>query len=180
MTYTEKLTGLGDATEVKATKIFELYRVGRITKTQAIATMSSLISKANLKAAALADYSLAATLTLATGTAVPATGVTVRSGGTVLARSIREILNTPAEDADMLMRVQRLARIEPIGAGARAYSKAIKAQPLVDGWVRGLSANACQLCRWWWRDGQLWPDTHAMPHHKGCTCTQIPTTRTKG
>lgn len=177
MTYVEKLTGLAGSTEAKATKIFDLYRAGQITKTEAIATMSSMISKANLKAAALADYSLAATLTLETGAAVPATGVTIRSGGTTLARSIRDILNTPTKDADMLMRVQRIARLEPIGSGARAYSRAIKAQPLVDGWVRGLSGKACQLCRWWWRDGQIWPDSHAMPHHKGCTCTQVPTLR---
>ena len=115
MSYTEKVVALGARTEAKAIEILRLWKAGQISKTEAIGTMSSLIAKANVKATALADASLAATLTLETGEAVPAIGVTQRSGGTILRRAIREILNTPTTEADMLMRVQRIARLEPIG-----------------------------------------------------------------
>lgn len=175
MSYTDSLVKLATTTEAKATKILQLWQAGKISKTEAVGTMGALISKANVKATALADASLAATLSLETGSAVPAIGVTQRSGGTTLRRAIREILDTPEAEADMLMRVQRIARLEPIGQGARAYSKAMAAQPAVEGWVRGLDSNPCQLCRWWYRDGRVWPKNHPMPHHKGCTCTQIPT-----
>lgn len=175
MSYTEKVVALGARTEAKATEILRLWKAGQISKTEAIGTMSSLIAKANVKATALADASLAATLSLETGEAVPAIGVTQCSGGTILRRAIRKILNTPTTEADMLMRVQRIARLEPIGQAARAHSKALAAQPAVEGWVRGMDADPCQLCRWWYRDGRVWPKNHPMPHHKGCTCTQIPT-----
>lgn len=177
MSYVEKLSEMASSTEAKAVRIYELFKAGKISKTEAIGTMSAMVSKANLRAAALADYSLAATLTLETGQAVPATGVTVQSGGTKAMRAIKKILDTPTANADMLMRIQRFAHSEPLGAGARAYSKAIKTQPMVDGWVRGLDPDPCQLCQWWWRDGMIWPDSHPMPHHKGCMCFPIPTLR---
>ncbi|MGG5172678.1 hypothetical protein ACQR35_10935 [Pseudarthrobacter sp. J1738] len=179
MSYVEALTGLGAATEAKAVTIFELFQAGQLTKAQTVATMASLISKANLQAASLADLSLAATLTLQTGAAVPATGITIRSGSVLVARGIREILDTPPKEADMLMRIQRIARTAPIDSGARAYSKAIKSQPRVQGWTRGLSPKACQLCRWWWRDGQVFSASKSMAHHPGCTCIQIPTVKEK-
>lgn len=175
MSYPETLVKLGTRTEAKAAEILALWQAGSISKTEAVGTMGSLIAKANVRATALADASLAATLSLETGSAVPAIGVTQRSGGTRMRRAIKEILDTPTADADMLMRVGRIARLEPIGQGARAYSRAIKAQPAVQGWVRGLDADPCQLCRWWWREGRVWPANHPMPHHKGCTCTQVPT-----
>jgi hypothetical protein len=30
------------------------------------------------------------------------------------------------------------------------------------------------MCRWWHRDGRVWPTSHTMPTHKGCECTQRP------
>ncbi|MBE0975350.1 hypothetical protein IH776_29380, partial [Escherichia coli] len=84
MSYTEKVVALGARTEAKATEILRLWKAGQISKTEAIGTMASLIAKANVKATALADASLAATLSLETGEAVPAIGVTQRSGGTIL------------------------------------------------------------------------------------------------
>lgn len=177
MTHHENLMRLTATTSKKVTDAYVLFQAGKISRTEATAVISSLISKANLQAAALADASLAATLTLKTGQAVPVTGVSIRSGGTTLARAVSKILTTPDKDADKLMRLQRIASTEPLGAAARASSKATKAQPLVEGWIRGLDPNPCQLCRWWSRDGQVWPKDHAMPHHKGCSCIQIPVTR---
>ena len=175
MSYLDKLTELASSTEAKAVRIYELFKEGKISKTEAIATMTAMVSKANLRAASLADYSLAATLSLETGKAVPAIGITVQSGGTKAARAIKKILDTPTANADMLMRVKRFAHSEPLGAAARGSSKAIQAQPMVEGWVRGLDPDPCQLCQWWWRDGRVWPKNHRMPHHKGCMCIQIPT-----
>ena len=76
-----------------------------------------------------------------------------------------------------LARWERLARAEGQEAAARAYSDAVKRSPHVTGWRRGISGSACQLCRWWSRDGRVWAADHTMPTHKGCTCNPVPVTR---
>lgn len=174
MSYFEMLDSLANATEAKALAILALYRDSKISKTEAVATMAALVSKANLRAAALSDFSLAATITLETGVAASPLGVTVQSGGTKAKRAIKQILDTPTAKADMAMRIGRLAHSEPLAAAVRASDKAIKGQPLVEGWVRQMDPDPCQLCRWWWRDGQVWPKDHPMPHHKGCQCIKKP------
>ena len=68
------------------------------------------------------------------------------------------------------MRLERLARSEVFEAAQQATHDAMQKQPLVEGWVRHMDADPCQLCRWWWRDGRIWPKAHPMPRHKGCNC----------
>ncbi|AWG51484.1 hypothetical protein DDT48_20160 [Mycobacteroides abscessus] len=68
------------------------------------------------------------------------------------------------------MRLQRMARGEVFEAAQRATHDAMQKQPLVEGWVRHMDADPCQLCRWWWREGRIWPKSHRMPTHKGCNC----------
>lgn len=43
------------------------------------------------------------------------------------------------------------------------------------GWTRGIERAACQMCRWWEREGRIWPADHRMPRHTGCRCQQVPT-----
>lgn len=68
----------------------------------------------------------------------------------------------------------RYARSEVFEATQRQYSAEMQASKITEGWTRGLEGGACQLCRWWWRDGRVWPATHTMPTHKGCHCRPIP------
>lgn len=44
----------------------------------------------------------------------------------------------------------------------------------VKGWRRQMDGAACQLCRWWSRDGRIWPTAHPMPKHVGCRCVARP------
>lgn len=71
-------------------------------------------------------------------------------------------------------RLGRLAHAETVESSQRAFNEALARSGLAEGWIRGLESGACQLCRWWWREGQAWPVDHVMPTHKGCTCTPIP------
>ncbi|MCV7303113.1 hypothetical protein H7J93_26160 [Mycobacterium barrassiae] len=70
------------------------------------------------------------------------------------------------------MRLERLARSEVFEAAQQATHDAMQKQLLVEGWVRQFDADPCQLCRWWWREGRIWPKAHPMPRHPGCNCTQ--------
>ncbi|WP_301149580.1 hypothetical protein [Mycobacterium simiae] len=69
------------------------------------------------------------------------------------------------------MRIDRLARSEPLEAAQQATIEAMQQQPLVEGWTRQMDADPCQLCRWWWREGRIWPKDHPFQSHKGCNCT---------
>ena len=73
------------------------------------------------------------------------------------------------EAADM--RLERMARAEPLATAQRAASEAMTAQPLVEGWVRAMDADPCQLCVWWSREGRVWPRNHPFQTHQGCNCS---------
>ena len=80
-------------------------------------------------------------------------------------------------DQDIIMQLERIGVVEPLEAAADRMSEGIQQDQRVKGWVREMEADACQLCRWWWREGREWPSEHPMPTHKGCTCTQLPVIR---
>jgi hypothetical protein len=82
-----------------------------------------------------------------------------------------------ASDKDIIMQLERIGVVEPLEAAARRMSEGIQQDKRVKGWVREMDSGACQLCRWWWREGREWPAAHPMPTHKGCVCTQLPVTR---
>lgn len=78
---------------------------------------------------------------------------------------------TPVDQSDPAeSRIARLARAEPLEAAQQATHEAMQQQPLVEGWIRQMDADPCQLCRWWWREGRVWPKAHPMPRHTGCNC----------
>lgn len=76
----------------------------------------------------------------------------------------------PDPAATASMRLERLARSEPLETAQQAAVAAIAEQPLTQGWTRGMDADPCQLCVWWWREGRIWPKAHPFQSHKGCNC----------
>lgn len=88
-----------------------------------------------------------------------------------LSQAVATILDTDTLEA-LEMRLGRLGLAEAIES-ARGTTQEIMARTAeVDGWVRQMDADPCELCRWWWRDGRIWPASHTMPTHKGCACAQ--------
>lgn len=70
------------------------------------------------------------------------------------------------------MRLGRLALSEAIEAARGTTATYMRGSRKVDGWIRELDSDPCQLCQWWHRDGRVWPADHTMPVHKGCACAQ--------
>ena len=85
-----------------------------------------------------------------------------------LAKAVRTIADD--SDADTTMQLSRLARSEPLDTAQRVTHEAIGQQAAAGGWVRQLNAGACELCRWWARNGRVWPKDHKFPRHPGCNC----------
>lgn len=88
-------------------------------------------------------------------------------------RALRTIEESEA-GADISMRLARLGESLVARSAQEGYRQAMLSDPAVEGWYRGLNADACQLCVWWWREGMIWEKDRHLQSHKGCKCTQIP------
>lgn len=176
MTYRDRLQRLGDATANRVVAVFSDYAEGRISHDQAVALIAVIIAKANHKAVALADLSLAATLVLQLRRPVAPLGLLPPADDQErLATAATTLL---AVSGLTVARVARLGRSEPLAAAANAYSEAIDQNPLVTGWIRHASPAACKVCADL-ADNKVRASSVSMWHHPGCTCTQQPVTDRK-
>lgn len=175
MTYQDQLEDTATAAAVQVVAAVAAWEAGKLDAETLAVLVAAFVAAGNSLAAALADLSLAAALTTRLGTVVPPLGI-VRPAEDPdrLTKAAQTLLSLPEPS---VARWERLARAEAQEAAARAYSEAVRRSPHVTGWTRGLSASACQLCRWWSREGRVWPADHPMPVHKGCTCHPEPVTR---
>jgi hypothetical protein len=175
VSYHATLGRLTDDVQAKVLTALRTWKSGRITRNQFVQIVAAHVAMGNARAIAVADYALASTLSVELGVVQPATGVTPPSGDAQrLAKGATTLALAAEAGEDVTDRLARLATAEPASAAADAWSDGMKRSKKVRGWVRQLDADPCQLCRWWWRDGQVWPADHPMPHHKGCTCTPKP------
>lgn len=175
MTYQDELEQTVTTTATQVAAAVALHESGEISADVLVGLVAAFVAAGNTAAASLADLSLAAALTVQLETPVaPVGAVRPLDDADRLTTAARTML---ALENPSLARWERLARAEGQEAAARAYSDAVKRSPHVTGWRRGISGSACQLCRWWNRDGRVWAADHPMPTHKGCTCHPEPVTR---
>lgn len=166
---------LAAATASQALAVYSAYQAGRLTRDQAVSLIASVVNTANAAAVSLADAGLSVQIEHATGLPAPTTGITPTDDAERLHKAVDTILDEEQPNRELpdnsQMRVERLARSEPLEAAQSATIDAIQQQTLVEGWTRQMDADPCQLCRWWWREGRIWPKEHPFQSHKGCNCT---------
>src|SRR5699024_8262003 len=68
-----------------------------------------------------------------------------------LNRGLVTITDDETSLAAIAQRIHRLALAEFAEAAQKGYAAALKKDRRIQGWTRGLEADACQLCVWWWR-----------------------------
>jgi hypothetical protein len=149
---------------------------GELALAEFVELAAVVVATANVQGHMLAELSLLSFLETSTGrtlapVAAPPLAHYLDDGRLRLA-----VQTITSSELDTTMQLDRLARSEPVESSQRAYGEAMARSERVTGWTRGLEAQACQLCRWWARDGQVWPSDHPMPTHKGCHCTPVPVT----
>ena len=177
MSFRDELLGLGSRAEAAVVEVYRRYLDATITREQAVELLAVLVQKYNLQAATLADLSLSATLMVETATPVPVAMTAPPVDLERLSKAASTVLVVAETSEVPEAIVARLARAETFNAGQNAYTEGIATSKATKGWIRGISPNCCQLCRWWWREGRVWPKDHPMPTHKGCTCSPIPVVR---
>lgn len=175
MTYQDEIRKLGDETGEQVAVVVDDFLAEKITFDEAVAVIAALVAKANGRAVALADLSLAATLMLQAGEPVPTLGLVPPEGDADrLATAAATLLAVPTLTRE---RGARLGRSEPLQMAARAYSEGIEKSDLVDAWTRKVSPGACEICQS--LAGATLPASTPMFHHKGCTCVPVPIKKEK-
>lgn len=177
MTYQETLQNLGETTERSVIARLREYTAGRITLDTLTELAVTVIAAAQQQGRYAAELSLVAWLQAAGHPARPVAAPQLDhyADPQRLRKAIGTIVDTGVLDPDVTeRRMARLAYSETVESSQAAFGQAMRKSGVVNGWVRGLEPRACELCRWWARDGRVWPVDHTMPTHKGCTCTPIP------
>lgn len=166
MTYTETLDRLATSIEEQVLAAYRSWQDDQITREEFLAVAVAFLAAAVNRGTALADAALAAYLSAATGTAVPALGLTPPTGDH---RADLEEAATHPEDPEA--RTASTARAVTLAAAQDAYGRGMRERG-VNAWTRVLNSGACELCQ----DlaGDVLPGTAEMYHHKGCGCTQRP------
>lgn len=171
MSYEDVLVRLSDGTATVVGQLWAAVEAGAIPVDDFPRLAADLVALANARGAAAAQAAFRGFLEAQTGLALPIAVAIFPDDAGRLQGAMGTIL---ASDQDTLAQLVRLAANEPLEAATQAYGDAMARSSLVSGWRRGLNSGACQLCRWWHRDGRVFRTEHSMPRHKGCTCHQIP------
>ena len=175
MTYEATLKRLSDNSKDILLKAWAAVERGSLPRDVFPNIAAEVVAIANERGRAAAEIALNGYMIAAVGAVTPPVVVAaVVDDRDRLQKAFATILDS---DQDITMQLERIGVAEPLEAAADRMSEGIQQDQRVKGWVREMEADACQLCRWWWREGREWPSEHPMPTHKGCTCTQLPVTR---
>lgn len=175
MSYEVTLRELSEKNKTLLLRLWSAVEQGALTQAEFPTVAAQVVAVANERGRAAAEIALNGYLTAAAGeVTAPVVVATVVDDRGRLEKALATIMAT---DQDIIMQLERIGVVEPLEAAARRMSEGIQRDQRVKGWVREMEADACQLCRWWWREGREWPAEHLMPTHKGCVCTQLPVTR---
>lgn len=172
--YQQQIEALAVSSAAQVAAIYVALQAGQVTEVEAGQLITSVVAMANAGAATLADAYVSVQIETGGGIPTPSTGLIPADDTERLTQAVATILDervdTPEPAVKAGMRFDRLARAEPLETAQRASIAVMDAQPMVEGWTRQLDGDPCQLCRWWWREGRIWPKNHPFQSHKGCNC----------
>ena len=173
------LAKLTDQQKRKVLRAFDAFSQGAIERDHFIRIVSNIIVNGNARAYLIGAAIARRTIEDATGEVDLLPPPAYGTQHLQVAKVEHAIVTILAEEAlDTAMQLERLTTASAATAAADGGSDVVKHSKRVRGWVRALDADACQLCRWWWREGRVWDPTHPMPRHTGCLCQPKPIVKT--
>ena len=183
---------LAAATAAQMLALYAALQAGGLTPTAASEAMAAVVNVANAAATTLADLFVTAQIEVAAGEPTPPTGIAPADDSERLGKAVTTILDDlddaadePAEDTEdeedsadtdpvdtAAMRLERLARAEPLDTGQAVTVEIINRLPRVEGWKRVLDADPCERCQRWAEDGRVFPKDAHFKRHLNCNCQQ--------
>ena len=172
---TVRLHELGERTARQVLALLDQLDAGALQLAQVPELAAVLVKLGADQAAALAVSEMVQDMAAAgvpPGRLPSVSGVTAHTSLANAEMAAATVVAGPREQ--VATRLARLAR-GAVSRGAQdARESTMQRSELVEGWTRGVDSKSCQLCVWWWREGRVWPKSHHMPRHPGCTCVQVP------
>lgn len=189
--YQAQTEALAASTVAQAGAVVAAWQAGQLSTPEAGQLVAAVVVAANATAATLADSYVSASIEQAAGVPVPAAGLPPRDDTDRLTEAVLTILDDPkepepddepeAEESDdeepvdtVTMRIERLARSEPLEAAQNHAVDVMAAQPRVIGWRRVLDADPCELCQWLAANGRVFRTTTTFKQHPNCNCQPEP------
>lgn len=166
------------AAESESTAISLWWQVDQLGDDVLAAALAAVLAIHTGRAAALAATAWAAQATVAVGEAVPVGVIALPDRDTDrLAKAATTVIEVAKASPVPESIIGRLARAEPLKTASDTYQAQMAGSGLVEGWTRGMDADPCQLCTYWWREGRVWPKAHPFQRHTGCACVPVPVWR---
>ena len=172
---TVQLHELGERTARQVLALLDQLDAGSLQLAQVPELAAVLVKLGADQAAALAVSELVQDMADAgvpPGRLPSVSGVTAHTSLANAEMAAATVVAGPREQ--MATRLARLSRGAVARGAQDARESTMQRSEFVEGWTRGVDSTSCQLCVWWWREGRVWPKTHHMPRHPGCTCVQVP------
>lgn len=172
---TVRLHELGERTARQVLALLDQFDAGALQLSQVPELAAVLVKLGADQAAVMAVSELVQGMAEAgvpPGRLPSLSGVTAHTSLANAEMAAATVVAGPREQA--ATRLARLARGAVARGAQDARESTMQRSELVEGWTRGVDSTSCQLCVWWWREGRVWPKTHHMPRHPGCTCVQVP------
>ncbi|MFA7511129.1 MAG: hypothetical protein WCZ29_11670 [Mycolicibacterium vanbaalenii] len=169
-----QLTLLALAAESESAALALWWTVEEIGDALFTAALAAILATFNQRAVSLAVTAFSAQASIATGNPVPVSLPGIPDETDRLAKAASTVLDVARASDVPDNIIARIGRAEPLNTAARTYSNQLAESPLVEGWVRNMDADPCQLCQWWWREGRIWPKDHPFQTHHGCACVPRP------
>lgn len=176
MSYQTVIEAVRGQSDRSLTGLFRMLERGAINRVEFIETGAQILATSNARSAAAGEAIFRDYMERALGQPYTLKSASRPWNPERLQKALNTIL--AEEGIDTVMQLERISKAEALKSGRRAYDAAMSAETRVEGWVRGLDADPCQLCIWWWREGRIWHRDHPMPAHDGCLCHQVPTVAT--
>lgn len=179
MSYEDTLRRLGTTTAKSLETIRLQWAAGEITEVTARDLWKIVLQTAGVQGEALGAFAFDTNARVATGT-------TARGAAKVAAK-VPEPNHATAERMDAALstilggdpeqvadRLQRLGFSDPVNRAQESFQLRMTQDNRVERYTRGLEADACELCRWLYKDGYKYPKSRPMSKHTGCVCHQVP------
>lgn len=181
MSATAAIDRLAGNSETAVLTLWDRHESGNLTEDQFVTLAAAEIARRDALAVALADMAVAMSVTVQTGRPTSPAGLPVIDHQARLREAIRKVIHqdiayvqsTRDQLESIAARLGRLARAEPARVAQSAMHQAMDRHPSVGGWVRGLSAKPCGLCRSW-ADGVVRSNNIPMNRHPACSCVPQP------
>lgn len=172
MSFEDNVQAIGDQAADRVVELWGMQEAGSLTMDEFIEAATVTVATAREQGATLGAVTQSAYLSTVTGESEDVYAPDVETNTGMLALALGTVV---VSNLDTVMQLTRLAKAETHQAAQGGMQDAIRQDPKVVGWTRGLNGSACDFCRdHKASEGDSMPKDSTMAGHAGCTCTPTP------